>query len=530
MPPLVVIETLQSGQPSADATFTVVGGCAWHAAWDYLRSEQQLGACSPDGALRCVVVAAGSAAHEAYSNRWPQADVVDFGVLAANLRDAGESLEAIAMHFRSSVAFVGRAIAASNVSPILLRAYRAQQLTLEHLVAHTLTADHWAQERVFQQWPDADPWQIRRLLANTPVPVQKDARFAVVGEVGYTAAGGIAYSPSDRPGELWVDNAGLLERLALEKLSRRAADFTNDGWGWVECRTVMDFAQRASYEYAPQMERAMTDAEQAESLRLRALREALDAEYDDIVGRDETVDRQISIEQERDALMQEIEAHEARLLAVPSRLRPFAGVIVTIKLNGTLDVLIGLVKPEDAARMRAFEALQRHGGTTGEHARATAAAELQSNLINHPTVAIRLLAHQLASQHFYGQSLALLAAVADVGAPHVQVSATLNSVRRREAAWRNQLPAHASDLWQWLLSESETSVVELLAHCVALASGPVLSTPLYGKLTHALSSLDAVRLSLDEMVKNGKTAVPRVASGLDRDLGADSGTPHQPGR
>lgn len=523
MPPLVVIETLPSHHPSSEATYTVVGGIAWHAAWDQLRTEQQLGFHTPESALRCVVVPAGSPAHEAYSNRWPQAEVVDFGVLAASLRDAGESLEGIAAHFRNSVAFVGRAIAVSKVSPLLLRAYRAQQLTLEHLVAHTLTADHWEQERIFEQWPDADPWQIRRLLANTPVPVQKDARFAVVGQEGYATAGGIAYYPVDRPCELWVDNAGLLERLALERLNRRAADFMNDGWGWVECRTVMEFAQRARYEYAPQVARAMNDAEQVESARLKALREALDNEYDGIVGNDEMVDRQIAIEQARDALIQSIEAHESRLLAVPGRLRPFAGVIVTIGPNGSLDVLVGLVKPEDAARMRAFEALQRHGGTTGEHARATAAAELQSNLINHPAVAIRFLAHQLASQHFYGQSLALFGIAGDTGGLHGQDSLPLNSVRRREIAWRKQLPAHASDLWHWLQGEAESRVFELLAHCVALASGPVLSTPLYGKLTQALSSLDVIQLAAAELAERSETRPSPAPAAQDRGLRVGSG-------
>ena len=120
------------------------------------------------------------------------------------------------------------------VSPALMARYREGELTLDQLMAFTLTDDHGRQEEVWEQlaW-NKSPEMIRKLLTQSHVS-PSDRRVQFVGAEAYEQAGGIILR------DLFVEDHGgyytdsqLLDRLVLEKLEATGEAVSREGWKWV---------------------------------------------------------------------------------------------------------------------------------------------------------------------------------------------------------------------------------------------------------------------------------------------------------
>jgi len=141
----------------------------------------------------------------------------------------------IAVRFGQSERHVTGMRKLGAVSPVLLQALRRDELNLDQLKAFTTTDDHALQERVFEslddRW-DNEPSDIRRALNQEELHVKSRlARFITVE--AYEAAGGAVHR--DLFGDdAWLEDHELAERLAQEKLEKRAAKERKKGWGWVE--------------------------------------------------------------------------------------------------------------------------------------------------------------------------------------------------------------------------------------------------------------------------------------------------------
>ncbi|WP_194840045.1 ParB/RepB/Spo0J family partition protein, partial [Pseudomonas aeruginosa] len=113
-----------------------------------------------------------------------------FEAFAALVKE-GRPVEDIAADFGVTPLVVQRRLKLANVSPRLMADYRAGSVTLEQLMALTITDDYAAQEAAFF---DAPEWQrgaaaLRARLTEREI----DVRHPLVGFVGleaYTAAGG----------------------------------------------------------------------------------------------------------------------------------------------------------------------------------------------------------------------------------------------------------------------------------------------------------------------------------------------------
>jgi ParB family chromosome partitioning protein len=82
-------------------------------------------------------------------------------------------------------------LALARVSPALIEKYRAGELTLELLQAFTVSDDHAAQERVWEQLPEYNrkPRVVRQMLSGDAIPAS-DKRVRFVGLAQYLEAGG----------------------------------------------------------------------------------------------------------------------------------------------------------------------------------------------------------------------------------------------------------------------------------------------------------------------------------------------------
>ena len=278
----------------------------------------------------------------------PADQVVAFTKLA----EAGQSVSAIAARFGASERVVEQRLRLGNAAPELLDAYRADEIDLEVLKAFAVTTDRERQMAVWEQVAGqgyrSSAWQVKRLLTEERVPgASAIARF--VGVEAYEAGGGQVlrdlFAHDDETG-VWFEAPVLLEKLAMEKLAmeklQAAADELATRWKWTTAMIEVEWSDTARYGRIEPQPAERTPEEQAEIDRLEA-RQAELAELDDDQWTAELVSEAESIETRLD----EIEAAvEARAVFRREDLA-MAGCIVTVGHDGAMQLIQGLVKPED---------------------------------------------------------------------------------------------------------------------------------------------------------------------------------------
>ena len=268
-------------------------------------------------------------------------------VAFAKLVEAGQSVSAIAARFGASERVVEQRLRLGNAAPELLDAYRADQIDLEVLKAFAVTTDRDRQMAVWEQVagqgyrPSAG--QVKRLLTEERVPGRTAvARF--VGVEAYEAAGGAVLRDlfaDEHEHGVWFEDPVLLERLATDKL-QAAADELATRWKWAVPMIEATWDDTARYGRIEPQPGTPTDEERAEI-------EKLETRYDELRGMDD--------DEWTEALLEEAGRIEARLDEIEGAVEAravfrrediaMAGCIVTIGRDGNLQVIQGLVKPED---------------------------------------------------------------------------------------------------------------------------------------------------------------------------------------
>ena len=141
------------------------------------------------------------------------------------MREKGMTEEAIAAAFFVDVKVVKQRLRLVTVAPELLEVYAEDGMTLEQLMAFTISGDHARQAQVWDAVKNSwskEPYQIRRMLTETAVRAS-DKRARFLGLNAYEAAGGFVLRDlfqQDDGG--WLQDPVLLERLVGEKLKAEA--------------------------------------------------------------------------------------------------------------------------------------------------------------------------------------------------------------------------------------------------------------------------------------------------------------------
>ena len=181
------------------------------------------------------------------------------------------------------------------------------------------------------------------MLTEERVPAgSPTARF--VGVDAYEAAGGPVLRDlfaDEHENGIWLEDPALLDELAMNKL-QAAADELATRWKWAEPMVDVDWSATARFGRIHPEPGEPTDEEKAEIEKLRA-------RHDELVNMDE--------DQWTDELVEEAEAIEPRLDEIEAQVEArarfkredfaMAGCIATIGRDGSLQVIQGLVKPED---------------------------------------------------------------------------------------------------------------------------------------------------------------------------------------
>ncbi|BCH05685.1 chromosome partitioning protein ParB (plasmid) [Mesorhizobium sp. 131-2-5] len=418
---------------------------------------------------------------------------VDEVIAYRDLVEQGMAAEDIAARFGKSVVTVRQRVKLASLSPRILDAMRADEMTLEQARALTISDDHAAQEQAWfeqQSW-NRDPRSLRAFLTQAHVrATDRLARF--VGLDTYEQAGGAVLR--DLFGEdttTYLTDRPLLVTLATGQLEALAEEIRQRGWKWAEISLEANSGYAVGQGRIHPSRRALSEAEQAE---IDALNDEFDALAERIDGHDEG-DPQLEADLKRQhEVSDRMEAIETGIYGYDPQDMALAGCIVGIAHGGTLDITRGLVKPED---QKALAALRAPEGKTdeeedGEGAETPAEPEpsglsnslveeltairtaaMRVELVARPQVALAAILMPLVCRTFLDHAIRMGAdnAVEVRGemrdlAPSIKepdACRALSGWNDVMEGWGHHIPGTSADLWPWLLEQDTGRLLDLLA-------------------------------------------------------------------
>ena len=230
----LVVEPERNGEGEETGWYLVTAGERRRKALRILAKQKRIKRNEP---IPCLIKADGIATEISLAEnviRTSMHPADQFEAFQKLIDDGGLGIEEIAARFSVTPAVVKQRLKLAAVSPALMTRYREGELTLDQLMAFTLTDDHGRQEEVWEQlsW-NKSPEMIRKLLTQSHVS-PSDRRAQFVGAEAYEQAGGIILR------DLFVEDHGgyytdsqLLDRLVLEKLEATGEAVSREGWKWV---------------------------------------------------------------------------------------------------------------------------------------------------------------------------------------------------------------------------------------------------------------------------------------------------------
>lgn len=509
--------------------FEIPAGGRRFRALELLVKQKRLGRTAP---IPCVVRTEGIAEEDSLAENVQRAPLHPLDQFRAflTLREKGLSEEEIAAAFFVAVTVVKQRLRIAAVSPKLLDVYAEDGMTLDQLMAFTVSSDHERQEQVWeaiQRSYNKEPYQIRRLL--TEGAVRSSDKRAQYAGAAYAAAGGAVMRDLFQPDDGgWLQDAGLLQRVVCETLERDAAMIRAEGWKWVEVAIDFPYGHTYGLRLIVGEQPPLTEAESAIIETLRAEAEQLEEAHAD---QDELPD---AVEQRLGEIETTLTAIESRPVIYDTVDIARAGAFVSIDGSGRLRVERGYVRAEDEPRAAEPEMSDPDGDSgsygdtrqeadddelagsqSGSHSDVASAAptgygappqpeppeedegirplpdKLLTELTAYRTLALRealgkdpataflAVLHVLCLKLFYryGSDSCLEIEPKSVmfgnQAPGLADTSVAARVDARHRGWAVQLPEEPGTLWDALLGFDTDSREALFAHCVSLTVNAV---------------------------------------------------------
>ncbi len=557
------VRAVLDAQGAETGMFEVPAGGRRFRALDLLVRQKRL---SKTALVPCVVRKADdvSAEEDSLAENLQRAPLHPLDQFRAfkTLRDQGACDEDIAARFFLSVQIVRQRLKLASVSPKLHDLYAEDAMTLEQLMAFSVTADHARQEEVWELLSRGnyrEPYQIRRMLTEGAVRAS-DKRAQFVGIEAYEDAGGAVLRDlflHDDGG--WLKDPVLLDRLVADKLAREADAVATEGWKWIEADRDFPYGHTDGMRRITGQTSALTNEETSARDALRGELETLQAEWES--GDD--------LPDEVDTRLGEIETALAALENRPVRYDPadvaLAGVFISVDSSGALRFERGYVRPEDEPPAQAeglTDAVDGNGsadlgaapsgfGGAGTAITVGGLPDAQDeedegvkpipervvmDLTAHRTLALRdalagdpdtaflAVLHALVLEKFFADPqsscLEIVARSTSLpNAPGLTDTPSAAAICDRHQAWQAQMPARPGELWDVLVDLDHDSRQALFAHCASLAvravHEPWARAP--GKMAHAdqlarVLGLDMVQAGWTPTVENylGRVTKARI--------------------
>jgi ParB family chromosome partitioning protein len=451
----------------------------------------------------------------------------------AKLTAQGKSVEDVAAAFGVTPLVVKRRMKLATVSPTLMVQFREDKIGLDCLMVLASVDDHDKQE---QTWAGVPTWNrrpdyLRQLLTQGEIESDRDPVARYVTVKAYEKAGGTLRRDlfSDDDKKAYLLDAVLLEKLATDKLQKKAKQVVADGWKWVDVRVRYNYDEFVKYGALRKTRREPTEQEAASltelETRVAALHDQMEVLAEAEADEGDEDNAYEKIESESEALQVQIKALEDTLSIWPTDLMAQAGCVVYVGNDGAAVLKCGLVRPEDrndmvqAVRMAGEGADDEslvslpspktrpvHSDKLMRRLTAHRVAAVQAELMDRPDVALAAITAHLAVKllvdgyrRHYGNDDVLT-----VGAPNTHVSlpseaddmkasAAWQKMDAERATWAARLPESVDAIFPWVLAQEPITVQQLLTFLIASTVTGVYGVERSKQSTDAL----AVALGLD---------------------------------
>ncbi|RUW85914.1 ParB/RepB/Spo0J family partition protein [Mesorhizobium sp. M1E.F.Ca.ET.063.01.1.1] len=510
--------------------FEIPAGGRRYRALEVLVKQKRLAKTAP---VPCVVRDDGIAEEDSLAENVQRAPLHPLDQFRAflTLREKGQSEEEIAAVFFVSVGIVKQRLKLASVSPALLEIYADDGLTLDQLMAFTVSADHSRQEQVFERLKasyDKQPYAIRRMLTEGAVRAS-DKRAQFIGIDAYVEAGGTIMRDlfqGDDGG--WLQDVALVDRLVADKLEREAETIRAEGWKWIEIAPDFAYGHAFGLRQLRGEPLPLTADEQTTREALQGERDRLSEEYDSVEDLPEEIDQRLA------ELEAALESFEARPLAFEPAEIARAGAFVSIAPDGSLRVERGYVRPEDELpvddgpaeagdELAMADAIRDSDSISAdtepmaepeeEEGLSPISDRLMTELTAHRTLGLR---HALGEQpdiaflaalhvltlktfYHYGSDSCLELDLKSVGfgaqAPGLNDSLCARAISTRHDDWAKVLPKEATELWDALQAWDGDRQAALFAHVVSLSVNAVHEA--WNRRPRALAHADWLALAVD---------------------------------
>jgi ParB family transcriptional regulator, chromosome partitioning protein len=381
-------------------TYRVTAGGRRLAA---LRELQKEGKLPADYAVPCQVVADDQALEMSLAENTVRLAMhpADEFEAFSRLAETGNTAEQIAIRFGVTARHVEQRMKLGRLAPELLAHYRAGDLTLESLMAFTVTDDRGRQIKVYeslQGWNKNNPRQIRGAL--TDGLIEAESRLATfVGLETYGAAGGT--TRTDLFGDaVYLENPDLLFALVSEKLKLIEQGLKDEGWAWVDVSSEWDWSAIAGFgRINPQPTNAPKE--------LLDLKAQVEGELQEIQHMQEDTESDASIDalDQAEARLAEVEEKLASHATYDAEEKRIAGCYAAIDHDGELRIERGLVRRGDLKHLATADPSQepKPKGMSEPLRRDLEAYRLQiaqAEIARHPAIAFDLLVFHVACRVF----------------------------------------------------------------------------------------------------------------------------------
>jgi len=458
--------------------YAVVAGGRRLKALQQLAKAGDLQATFP---VPCRITAADNATELSLAENviWEDMHPADQFEAFRSLTDDGMPAADIAARFGCSETHVQKLLKLARVSPNIIKAYRQGDLTLECVMAFTVTDDHEAQERVLADYDPArnDARDIRDALTENDIAAT-DKRVKFVTLKGYAKAGGTLKRDlfSDDDDGVYIEDATLLDRLVTEGLEKKAKPVRAEGWKWVEVIPDFGYAQSSGYRHIYPEPVPLTGEQQQQLDSLQAEYTALnDAWY--ASDEDEAPERLDELEK----LISDIEDRDG--VWTPEQLA-VAGAVVSIDHAGKVKIERGYVKPEDMPKQsKKTKTVGVSGATDTEAVEAETSglsaalvesltahrsAALAATLLDAPDKGLATIVYALVLDIFdHGHDTAIELSGKTQPLNLVEGSPAFQRLEQARDSWGQSIPGNPDDLWQWCLEQDQSVLLDLLTFCAA---------------------------------------------------------------
>jgi len=419
----------------------------------------------------------------------------------------GDQVEAIAATFMTTPAVVRQRLKLASVSPALHEIYADDGMTLDQLMAFSVSDDHARQEQTWELLAHShnkSPGFIRQRLTEDTVRAS-DRRARFIGIDAYVEAGGCVLRDlfeADNGG--WLQDAALLDRLVVEKLQAEAEQIRAEGWKWIAVAVDFPYGHLDGLRELDSLPAALTEDENARAEALKDEADAIEAEYENVGDLPAEVEKRITaLDEELAGLLERPPVFDLAEMAV-------AGAFVSLEMDGTLCVERGWVRPEDEPAIAdetaieaeftgprqpdegAPEAATDSGGDDGLEAgededdvikplpdrlicelTAHRTLALRDAFAINPSIAFAAVLHAMVLSIFYYASresclgISVNRATFPHQAPGMKDSPSATSIGARHKEWEDRLPGSDRDLWDALALLDGDDQAALFAHCAA---------------------------------------------------------------